>query len=153
MRTCIGFSFQMCQIAIQSNNLSIVCVCVCVFAGYARGVRHWLLCSVQCCDHITINGSRYTGSSGPDLTVAPGQRISWSSDGSVVNGGFTLCIATPVANFEVVSGTQFCSLDSNGCVTDGVGTHGNYEDCSIQVLQSGRLTASEFALETVRWGA
>ena len=43
-------------------------------------------------------------------------------------------------SFRVTSGTAYCSVDSNGCVTDGPGNHGINERCTIQVLRAGRLS-------------
>ena len=40
-----------------------------------------------------------------------------------------------------------CYVDSSGCVTDGGGNYGNDEQCTIRVLLSGTLTATQFDTE------
>ena len=46
----------------------------------------------SCCDYVDISGVRYTGTTGPrDVAVAAGSAMRWSSDGSVVNAGWTIC--------------------------------------------------------------
>ena len=49
---------------------------------------------------------------------------------------------------EVASGDNFCQIDANGCATDGVGKHGNGEDCTIRVTEAGTLTATQFDTES-----
>ena len=54
-------------------------------------------------------------------------------------------------DFEVISGTQFCSLDADGCVTDGPGIYGVRDRCTIRVLTAcltdGWLEATEFDVQ------
>jgi len=50
-----------------------------------------------------------------------------------------LCITA----LQVISGSSYCQVTTstgNTCVTDGYGNYGNNERCTIQVLQSGRLS-------------
>ena len=50
--------------------------------------------------------------------------------------------------FEVVSGGAYCEITASQiCVTDGTGSHGNGEACTIQMLQPGFLTSTEFDTE------
>ena len=48
----------------------------------------------------------------------------------------------------VTVGSQYCTVDSNGCATDGEGDHGDDERCTIEVNQAGTLTATEFDVES-----
>merc|ERR1719482_1149771 len=46
-------------------------------------------------DYLTIGGRTYSGSAGPaNVRVAAGDELRWSSDGSVVAQGFTVCAHT-----------------------------------------------------------
>merc|ERR1712100_332913 len=48
------------------------------------------------CDHLTIGGSRYSGSQGPrGLPLAQGTELVWSSDHSVTGYGFKVCVGEP----------------------------------------------------------
>ena len=48
----------------------------------------------------------------------------------------------------MLSGAAFCSIDADGCVTDGANEfHGNNEQCTVRVLRRGNITATEFELE------
>lgn len=49
---------------------------------------------------------------------------------------------------SVVSGSSYCSIDSNGCATDGYGNHGDNEACTIRVGVAGTLTATQFETES-----
>ena len=43
-------------------------------------------------DFLRVGGRAYHGSSGPtEVLMRPGDRMTWSSDGSVTRGGFTIC--------------------------------------------------------------
>ena len=47
-------------------------------------------------DQLSIGANVYSGTVGPaGLIVEPGTTITWSSDGSVVNGGFFVCASSP----------------------------------------------------------
>ena len=48
----------------------------------------------------------------------------------------------------VTAGALYCSIDDNGCVTDGVGLYGDNEACTVLVNQAGTLNATEFATES-----
>ena len=48
---------------------------------------------------------------------------------------------------SVLSGSSYCEIDSNGCATDGAGSHGNGEACTIQVNVAGTLSATSFNTE------
>jgi len=53
----------------------------------------------SCCDHVTIGGTPYQGSTGPDgVAVAADSIFTWTSDGSVTNDGWIICFRK----------TQFC---------------------------------------------
>ena len=49
---------------------------------------------------------------------------------------------------RVTSGSSYCSIDANGCSTDGSGNHGNNERCTIAVNAAGTLTATSFSTES-----
>lgn len=68
----------------------------------------------SCCDHVTINGFAYSGTTGPKGVLMPaGAVLSWSSDYSVTLPGWTIC-AEPLTSdyWEITSGTVrgCCSL-------------------------------------------
>ena len=44
-----------------------------------------------CCDKMTVNGNRYSGSTSPNGVVA--SSLTWSSDYSVLSGGFKVCLS------------------------------------------------------------
>jgi len=103
----------------------------------------------SCCDHVTIGGTPYRGSTGPNgVAVAAGSNFTWHSDFSVTNAGWTICWAPNPAPLAVTVGDNFCQIDANGCATDGAGEHGNGEDCTIQVGVDGVLTATQFDTES-----
>ena len=55
----------------------------------------------------------------------------------------------PMPPWAIVSGGQWCSITSNGqCVTDGTGSHGNNERCTIRAQQSLYATATYFDTES-----
>ena len=50
-------------------------------------------------DHITIHGSQYSGdlaNAPTGVTMSSGDKLYWSSDGSVVASGFEICATIPV---------------------------------------------------------
>ena len=52
------------------------------------------------------------------------------------------------ARFNVTSGSANCVVDPHtGCVSDGIGNHDNGENCTIEVLTNGVLSAAEFVVE------
>lgn len=95
---------------------------------------------------------RYSGTVGPNgVTVAAGTTITWSSDASIANTGFTVCgVDLSRQLFTVTSAvpTSACYVTSGGtCVTDGVGNHGNNERCSISVLHNTFVSTTYFSTE------
>ena len=47
----------------------------------------------SCCDHLTVHGNRYDGSSGPNgVHVSDGDQISWRTDSSVTRTGWEFCL-------------------------------------------------------------
>ena len=52
-----------------------------------------------------------------------------------------------LAVLEVASGSSYCQIDANGCVTEGVGVYSNGENCIISSVVAGFLTAMEFNTE------
>ena len=47
----------------------------------------------------------------------------------------------------VTSGPSYCQLDENGCVTDGPGDYDINEACTVRVMVTGNLSATEFSTE------
>eukprot|EP01047_Picozoa_sp_COSAG01_P040574 COSAG01_NODE_3427_length_6093_cov_9.704943_4_plen_339_part_00 len=120
-------------------------------------------------DYLTVNGQDYhTSGSGPSNVLVPANGvITWQSDGSVAagsHGGFVLCEVPPPppepapqpepepppppSVFTVTSGAQFCQLNAQGCVTDGAGSYGHNEHCTIQVANATTVTATWYAVES-----
>ena len=121
-------------------------------------------------DYLTIGDARYQGSSGPQsVRVGEDETFTWRTDSSVTNSGWVLCwgsgnppalltdsptspttTAPTVAGcggsklhgLRVTSGAGYCSIDANGCATDGAGSHGSYEACTIEVLDDGFLSSA-----------
>ena len=57
-------------------------------------------------------------------------------------------LQSSTAAWTVTSGTQYCSLTSNGlCVTDGTGNYGNGERCTIEAQRALYATATSFTTE------
>ena len=47
----------------------------------------------SCCDYVTIGGTQYSGTSGPNnVAVAAGTSFSWYADYSVTYPGWTICL-------------------------------------------------------------
>ena len=67
------------------------------------------------------------------------------SHGSHVWFDGTACI--PQSPLRVTAGGEHCSVSGN-CATDGAGSHGNNEACTIRVTVAGTLTATEFNTES-----
>ena len=52
-------------------------------------------CSQSGFDYVTINGVRYSGSSGPqNVEVQAGDTFEWHSDGSTTRDGWTICLTS-----------------------------------------------------------
>jgi hypothetical protein len=50
----------------------------------------------SCCDKLTVGGVQYSGSSGPNgVQMTVGQVMTWNSDSSVTEPGFTICANAP----------------------------------------------------------
>eukprot|EP01047_Picozoa_sp_COSAG01_P035385 COSAG01_NODE_2711_length_7211_cov_31.536839_2_plen_666_part_00 len=49
--------------------------------------------------------------------------------------------------FSIGTGSQYCEIDAEGCLTDGDGDYGNYEECSVQVSRAVVLTARQYDVE------
>ena len=60
---------------------------------------------------------------------------------------FALSRTVHAVPMRVVSGTSYCQLDENGCVTDGPGDYGDDEDCTVKTNVAGSLTATDFSTE------
>ena len=75
------------------------------------------------------------------------EKCEWSD----CNGCPTCDFTIPVA-FRVLTGSEYCHLtissDGRSCVTDGPGDYGNHERCTVEVLQTGLLSATEFVTES-----
>jgi hypothetical protein len=75
---------------------------------------------------------------------------------SVADAVFTPAPPTPAvgATSSVISRGPFivpsgswCQIDAEGCLTDGPGDYGNYEECSIRVSRAVVLTARQYDVE------
>jgi len=83
-------------------------------------LRVEMFATESCCDTLTVGARPYRGSSGPEgVSVATNNLISWSTDHSVVSGGFDICgstLAAPTpgpscgAGWSHVAGRCFKSL-------------------------------------------
>jgi hypothetical protein len=76
----------------------------------------------------------------------------WYSDSYYTRSGYVICLLTdgdttiPAPTFttglwDAATMTGPCELDSDGCWTDGAGTYGNNERCSICTRRSGYVSA------------
>ena len=100
-------------------------------------------------DYVTIGGTRFSGSSGPaNVPMAMGATLQWYADGSVTYGGWTICGSTTPLFWQITSGSSYCHLSNGGtCVTDGVGSHGNNEACTVSANAALYATATYFQTE------
>jgi len=80
------------------------------------------------------------------VAMAAGSTMTWYADGSVTNGGFVIC-PTAVSLLSVTSGSAYCSIDSSGCVTDGIGDHGNSEACTVTANHNITVSSTYFNTE------
>eukprot|EP00966_Prymnesium_polylepis_P199306 4618098-Prymnesium_polylepis.1 len=46
-------------------------------------------------DYITVNGSKYCGTTGPEGVIATDGTLAWQSDGSVQPGNWAICVFYP----------------------------------------------------------
>ena len=72
----------------------------------------------SCCDRITVGGLSYKGSSGPSgVSMSAGETMTWYTDGSVTNTGFTICGTSTSTSTSAASGcvwTAFPDRYSSG---------------------------------------
>ena len=60
-------------------------------------------------DYLTVNGFRYSDTSGPEgVHVAAGSTIDFSSDHSVIRSGFEICGACPLSVNAIPPERRFC---------------------------------------------
>merc|ERR1712232_241723 len=94
-------------------------------------------------DTLTVNGQRYSGSTVTFNGVVPTRSILWTSDGSVVRSGWSICMRTTFtttpssAPWMVLSGN--CNLDASAeCVTSPnyPQVYANNDACEIGVNSS-----------------
>merc|ERR1712173_252705 len=57
------------------------------------------------------------------------------------------CFRKEGKGFKVISGTQYCSVDVNGCIHDGDNDYNNMEDCQFTFEGDAVLYALEFDIE------
>ena len=58
-------------------------------------------------DHVTIDGTDFTGSTGPDdFTVSPSTTIRWTTDGSGTRAGWTICFSAATASSVAPAATS-----------------------------------------------
>ena len=84
----------------------------------------------------------------PSIADGPGEdcTVQVLEDGSLNAASFDVPESN-MPDFQVISGTQFCSLDADGCVTDGPGNYATNANCQIRVMTDGWLQATEFDVE------
>ena len=81
----------------------------------------------SCCDHLTIDGHAYSGTTAPTgMIVSSGTSITWRTDGSDTDPGFELCADGAVSGggsgqssymYTLVS-DRFCNDDGGSYATD-----------------------------------
>lgn len=73
-------------------------------------------------DYLTVGRTQYSGTTGPTgVSVTTGSTITWYSDGSIANSGFTICgggSPAPTQPFSVTASTP----TSTSCFTTNSGT-------------------------------
>lgn len=71
-------------------------------------------------DYLTVNGQRFSGTVGPaGVTVEASSTITWTTDGSVVSSGWTLCASAPSSPNAIFAVVQ--SSSPSACVTTSGG--------------------------------
>jgi len=100
-------------------------------------------------DHVTIAGTQYSGSTGPfNAVMSSTDALVWTSDFSGINAGWTICASSTPTYWTVESGAAYCQVSSDGrCVTDGIGSHGPDEACTVRATMELWATASFFSVE------
>ncbi|CAE7032759.1 rngB [Symbiodinium sp. CCMP2592] len=124
-----------CQIAVASNNtLPINVIAFNTETGY---------------DSLIVNGVSYSGSEGP-VNIVPTKDISWTSDGSVADAGWKLCLGSDVGfPWKVASGT--CNIDSNGCISStlfGLDEYPRNDECTITMPSENKRAIAVMAFST-----
>ena len=70
----------------------------------------------SCCDRLSIGGTRFSGSDGPqDFVVGTGTQIGWSSDGSVTRSGWEICPGGSTAATTPTPNLLPMSTSISGC--------------------------------------
>merc|ERR1719464_710719 len=90
-------------------------------------------------DKLTVNGVKYSGTTGP-IGIVPAGMVKWSTDSSVVKTGWRMCMGEPL---RWAPGQKWNVL-SGGCSASGLcvqspnypSTYKNNEECSIVVQDS-----------------
>eukprot|EP00615_Pteridomonas_danica_P010789 CAMPEP_0114347272 /NCGR_PEP_ID=MMETSP0101-20121206/13770_1 /TAXON_ID=38822 ORGANISM="Pteridomonas danica, Strain PT" /NCGR_SAMPLE_ID=MMETSP0101 /ASSEMBLY_ACC=CAM_ASM_000211 /LENGTH=354 /DNA_ID=CAMNT_0001484487 /DNA_START=76 /DNA_END=1140 /DNA_ORIENTATION=- len=107
----------------------------------------------SCCDFLTIDGTSYSGTSGPSSRqVQDGDTITFTSDSFVTNSGFSVCFAegdaTDSTSFEVLTGA--CTVDGSNCVysPNYPSSYNNNDYCEIEVLVETKLERQYFYTES-----
>ena len=97
----------------------------------------------SCCDSITVGGTRYAGTSGPSgVVMSAGDTMTWNSDGSVTQTGFTIC--GTASNFSTSASSSQCLACAS--VTGGLGFSGCYNSEARGVFLSAEAQA-----DCARW--
>ena len=84
---------------------------------------------------LLVDGLAQIELGGKVVKMQPGDEMTWSSDGSQTNDGFTICAEPTTAGpssawWSLTSGNRWCTLEDN-CASDGPGDHGNGEACTF----------------------
>lgn len=104
----------------------------------------------ECCDHLTVGGTAYSGTVGPDdVTVASGSQITFTSDDSVADSGFLFCAVgtTTYPEVTVVSHPSTACIVSGRCFGTAAGDYSNDESCTFTVHTAMTLSATTFDTE------
>jgi hypothetical protein len=111
----------------------------------------------SCCDHLTVHGNRYDGSSGPNgVHVSDGDQISWRTDGSVTHTGWEFCLTSGSSSGSSCT-SQTCPVGTQVRVI--LGTDPSTGWGSVSAGDCGRVTAVSGSSMTVdfpaqsRWSA
>lgn len=125
----------------------------------------WSLASCSGCGSLTVGSTIYQAANpGPSYVHIPsGGLVTWQmAPPYSVMSTFELCgttngpptsppppIAPPNILWIIQSGSQYCSVTNGGrCVTDGPGSYGNREACTITAATSLIATSTYFETES-----
>ena len=62
--------------------------------------------------------------------------------------GFTIAQTASPPRWTIVSGSSYCSVSSDGmCITDGSGSYGNDENCTMRAESTMTITSTQFDTE------